>query len=63
MHILFIYMYICIYFTCKHYLFKVQPLRDWFWMQKTDWCNSSLATHYEDPWSYDVCTEETAERL
>lgn len=43
-------MYICIYITCKHYLFKVQPLRDWFWMQKTDRCNSSLATHYEDSW-------------
>lgn len=28
MHIL-AYMYICIYFTCTHNLFKLQPLLDW----------------------------------
>lgn len=34
MHILE-YMYICIYFTCSHDLFKLQPLLDWFQMQTT----------------------------
>lgn len=40
-------MYICIYFTCTHNLFKLQPLLDRFQMQTAGCCISNLATHYE----------------
>ena len=38
-------------------LIQSTATRNWFWMQKTDWCNSSLATHYEDSQKYHVCRE------